>query len=146
MPFWLLGRAARTAGQVTQERLVEQGLRRYAYGILATLDEFGPAAQAEIGRRLGVDPSDMVAALNDLEADSLLTRERDARDKRRNIIALTDAGMIKLREFDAAIAAAQGDYLAGLTGTERETFVRLLQRVAFPQPAEPDDSGPVSRP
>jgi hypothetical protein len=40
------------------------GLRRH-YAVLAGLDEFGPISQAALSRRLGVDRSDLVAALND---------------------------------------------------------------------------------
>ena len=43
-------------------------MRRGHHGIWSTLDEFGPAAQADIGRHLGLDSSDMVAILNDLES------------------------------------------------------------------------------
>jgi MarR family transcriptional regulator, lower aerobic nicotinate degradation pathway regulator len=127
--FWLLGRAARQAEQVTQERLFAAGLRRGFYGVLATLEEFGPAAQAEMGRRLGIDPSDMVAILNDLERAGYVSRERDPDDRRRNSVTMTAAGREALDRFDEAIAAAQDALLASFSPADREQFVALLERV-----------------
>jgi MarR family transcriptional regulator, lower aerobic nicotinate degradation pathway regulator len=127
--FWLLGRAARQAEQATQERLFAAGLRRGFYGVLATLEEFGPAAQAEMGRRLGIDPSDMVAILNDLERAGYVSRERDPDDRRRNSVTMTAAGREALDRFDEAIAAAQDALLASFSPADREQFVALLERV-----------------
>ncbi|WP_037080162.1 MarR family winged helix-turn-helix transcriptional regulator [Pseudonocardia spinosispora] len=130
--FWLLRRAARTADRATQECLVEAGLRPYYFGVLATLEEFGPAAQVEIGRRLGVDPSDMVAALNGLEGEGLVLRERDPNDGRRNRVVLTEAGMAALLRFDGAIVDAQREFLAGLSDAEEKILLDLLLRIASP--------------
>lgn len=127
--FWLLGRASRAAQQLTQERLAEAGVRRGFYGVLATLAEFGPAAQAEIGRRLGVDPSDMVAILNELEGAGYVSRGRDPGDRRRNSVTLTAAGADALGRFDEAIAAAQEMVLASFSTEQREQLIGLLEQL-----------------
>ena len=130
--FWLLGRAARQAERVTQERLFEAGMRRGFYGVLATLEEFGPGAQAEIGRRLGIDPSDMVAILNDLERAGYVSRERDPDDRRRNSVTMTGAGARALIRFDGAIADAQDAMLASLSPAERDQLIGLLEQLVAP--------------
>lgn len=127
--FWLLGRAARAAQQLTSERLAQAGMRRGFYGVLATLAEFGPAAQADIGRRLGIDPSDMVAILNDLEQAGYVSRDRDPGDRRRNSVTLTQAGLDALGRFDEAIAAAQETVLAPFSPAEREQLIGLLEQL-----------------
>jgi DNA-binding MarR family transcriptional regulator len=127
--FWLLGRASRTAQQLTQDHLAEVGMRRGFYGVLATLDEFGAAAQADIGRRLGIDPSDMVAILNDLEGQGYVSRDRDPSDRRRNSVGITRAGGAALGRFDRAIAEAQDDVLATLSATDRATLIDLLKEL-----------------
>jgi DNA-binding MarR family transcriptional regulator len=127
--FWLLGRASRLAQQLTQERLAEAGMGRGFYGVLATLDEFGPAAQAEIGRRLGVDPSDMVAILNDLEGAGYICRERDPSDRRRNTITMTRSGRAALNRFDRTIAEAQDVVLGSLSQADRDKLLGLLERL-----------------
>jgi DNA-binding MarR family transcriptional regulator len=128
--FWLLGRAARNAQQLTQARLFEVGLRRGFYGVLATLEEFGPGAQAEIGRRLGLDPSDMVDILNDLERQGYVRREPDPADRRRNKVILTESGVQALRRFDEAIADAEGMLLADFSEADRRALVAALTRLA----------------
>lgn len=125
--FWLLGRASRLAQQLTSERLAQTGMRHGFYGVLATLDEFGPAAQAEIGRRLRVDPSDMVAILNDLEREGYIERDRDPNDKRRNTITLTRNGQSALTNYDQAIAQAQDSVMAGLSTADRDKLISLLK-------------------
>jgi MarR family transcriptional regulator, lower aerobic nicotinate degradation pathway regulator len=137
--FWLLGRAARQAERVTQERLFEAGMRRGFYGVLATLEEFGPGAQAEIGRRLGIDPSDMVAILNDLERTGYVSRERDPDDRRRNSVTMTAAGARALVRFDGAIADAQDAMLGSLSLAERAQLIGLLEQLAAP-------AGPTAAP
>ena len=112
-------------------------MRRGFYGVLATLEEFGPGAQAEIGRRLGIDPSDMVAILNDLEHAGYVSRARDPEDRRRNSVSITDAGARALVWFDTAIAAAQDEMLSGLAPAERDQFIALLERVAGPAGRRP---------
>ncbi|MEV6216850.1 MarR family transcriptional regulator [Nocardia sp. NPDC051833] len=51
------------------------GARGYHYRLLATLAEFGPASQAELGRRSGIHVSDMVATINDLADNDLVERD-----------------------------------------------------------------------
>lgn len=109
-------------------------MRRGFYGVLATLEEFGPGAQAEIGRRLGIDPSDMVAILNDLERAGYVSRERDPDDRRRNSVTMTAAGAETLVRFDAAIADAQDEMLGSLSAAERDQLLTLLKRLAAPAP------------
>ncbi len=120
---------------MTQQSLFEAGMRRGFYGVLATLEEFGPGAQAEIGRRLGIDPSDMVAILNDLERAGYVSRERDPDDRRRNSVSMTAAGAEALVRFDAAIADVQDEMLSSLSAADRDQLLTLLKRLAAPAPA-----------
>jgi MarR family transcriptional regulator, lower aerobic nicotinate degradation pathway regulator len=131
---WLLNRAARVAKQLTWASLVDAGMRRGFYGVLATLDEFGPAAQAEIGRRVGLDPSDMVDLLNDLEGRGYVRREQDPADRRRNIVTLTKTGSRALDRFDDAISAAEDQLLASFSSSDRATLLRLLRVLADAKP------------
>lgn len=131
MTFWRLRQANRLVEQAVHARLEAAGLRRpYVYGILATLDDIGPASQAEIGRRLGVDPSDMVAALNELDGEGRTRRERDPDDRRRNLVELTDAGREVLAQVTAELRVAEDEALGALDAGERATLRDLLGRCA----------------
>ncbi|HET6509750.1 MAG TPA: MarR family transcriptional regulator [Baekduia sp.] len=129
LPSWLVSRAALQASRLTGERLGQAGVRRKHFSVLATLDEAGPLSQAAIGRRLGLDRSDLHAIVGDLEGDRLVARTRDPEDRRRNVVALTPKGRATLARLDARVQAAQDDLLAPLSAAERKQLVALLTRV-----------------
>jgi DNA-binding MarR family transcriptional regulator len=127
---WLVGRVAQRGHTLARERLEAGGIRKWHYAVLAALQEFGEQSQADIGRRLGLDRSDMVAVLNDLQADDYVTREPDPADRRRNVVTISDAGVAALARFDRLVAEADGLLLADLSEAERGQLVALLERIA----------------
>jgi DNA-binding MarR family transcriptional regulator len=127
---WLLGRASQRAHALARERLAAAGIGKWHYGVLATLTEHGRQSQADIGRRLHLDRSDVVAVLNDLQADGYVTRETDPADRRRNIVTISDAGRTALAGFDRLIAEADDLLLAEVPAAERVHLVALLERIA----------------
>jgi MarR family transcriptional regulator, lower aerobic nicotinate degradation pathway regulator len=129
LPSWLLNQAALHAQRVVSERLAAEGIRRHHFSVLVALDDDGPSSQAALGRRLWIDRSDMVAVINDLEQDGLVARDRDERDRRRNVIRLTPAGRRALKRLDARVEEAQAALLKPLTAAERRTLEQLLTRV-----------------
>ena len=129
---WLLGRAALRGHQLTYQLLDGAGLRKSHYAVLATLAEFGPAAQADICRRLGVDRSDMVAVLNDLERAGYVSRLLDPSDRRRNRVSLTPDGQSALGRCDRLVSQADAALLEPLSPAEREQLASLLERIAGP--------------
>lgn len=66
LPTRLVNQVALVANRASERALEPTGSRRHHYALLATLAEFGPASQAELGRRTRIDRSDIVAAVNDL--------------------------------------------------------------------------------
>lgn len=129
LPSRLTNHAALIANRIVDDALARVGTRRYHYAVLAALDEYGPASQAAIGRRTGVDRSDVVAILNDLAERRLLQREPDPADRRRNIVTITPAGRTELAHLDRLVAAAQDEYLSPLPPADRRTFIDLLTRL-----------------
>jgi DNA-binding MarR family transcriptional regulator len=98
--------------------------------VLASLADEGAASQAELSRRTGIDPSDVVAVVNDLVSRRLVTRERDPRDARRNVVTLTRAGRAELARLGAVIAEIQERFLAPLNDSERRQLQRILTKLA----------------
>src|SRR3712207_8825212 len=82
-PSWLLTQTATHASRLVSEGFVASGARGYHYRMLAALEEFGPASQASLGRRTGVDRSDVVAAINELEEGGFVERDQDPADRDR---------------------------------------------------------------
>jgi DNA-binding MarR family transcriptional regulator len=129
LPSWLLSEAARRGHQLVSDGFAEEGLRKPHFTVLVTLDEIGPASQAELGRRLWIDRKNMVAVINDLEAAGLVERTVDEQDRRRNAVLLTTAGTATLGRLNARADAAQDALLAGLSAKDRRDLERLLRRV-----------------
>lgn len=126
---WQLAQAALSAQRLTARRFAVLGMRRQHFSVLQTLAEGGPASQAALGRRLSIDRSDMVAAINELEQAGLVRRSRDVHDRRRNLVGLTPAGVFALRQLNAHVSEAEEELLAPLSSAERRQLDRLLTRI-----------------
>ena len=129
LPTWLLGQAALAGDRRVGEALAAEGVRKYHFRVLVALSEHGPLSQADLGRRLHIDRSDMVAVVGDLEQAGYVGRRRDRDDRRRNVVAVTGDGEAALERMDAAVQRAQADLLAPLSAAERHELARLLERL-----------------
>jgi DNA-binding MarR family transcriptional regulator len=103
--------------------------RGYHHRLLAALEEFGPASQAVLGRRTGIDRSDVVAALNELAARGFIQRSPDPDDRRRNVITITPAGTEKLETLHQVLAGIQDKLLAPLPAADHTKLIELLTRL-----------------
>lgn len=129
LPSWLLGQAARRAQDLVAASLAPEGIGRQHFAVLASLAESGPASQAELGRRLWLDRSDMHAIVSALEASGLIKRDGDPADQRRKVVSITPAGRRTLKQLDRRIQSAQEQILAPLQPRERDLLVALLARI-----------------
>ena len=133
-PSWLLSRAALIAQRLVAESLAEAGARRYHVNVLTTLAEFGSLSQADLGRRCGIDRSDMVELINELSAQGHVARTPDEVDRRRNVVSITEAGEQRLAELRTLVEAAQDALLTGFSAADRAELVNLLTRVVESHP------------
>ena len=129
LPSWLVAQVARRSQLLVEDALAEEGARRQHYVVLASLAEQGHSSQADLGRRLWIDRSDLHALLNDLEQRGWVARVRDEQDRRRNVVTLTRSGRAALARLDKRVHAAQDALLASLAAADRRELLRLLQRV-----------------
>jgi DNA-binding MarR family transcriptional regulator len=98
----LLGYNLRRANQSSWRTYVsfigEHKIRPGLFSLLCLVRFNAGIAQIEIGTHLGVDKASIVALLDRRERAGLIERRRSVRDRRRQGISLTDAGM---KEFDS---------------------------------------------
>jgi MarR family transcriptional regulator, lower aerobic nicotinate degradation pathway regulator len=125
LPSWLVNQVALEANRL----LAEAGVSKQRVAVLSALSELGPSSQAELGRTVWMDRSDMHAVLRELEEEGLVDRAQDARDRRRNVVSLTPAGERALADLRKRVAAVQDTLLAPLSAAERRELLRLLHRV-----------------
>lgn len=128
-PSFVLARLGILARQQCAEHLAGAGLSQHQHAILCCLDEFGPACQRDVAARLGLDSGDIVAFFDGLQKRGLVLRERDQRDRRRQVVSLTAAGRQVLRETEEKLDAAEPGVLAVLSEAERAEFCRLAVRM-----------------
>ena len=129
LPSWLLTQSAAQAHRIVTESFAAGGARAYHFRLLATLVEFGPASQADLGRRSSIDRSDVVAALNELEADGYVERSADPADGRRNVITITTAGKRHYRRLTTLVGKAQEEIFAPLSATDRTRLTTILGKL-----------------
>lgn len=127
---WLLGQTSNQGHRLIGERMHAAGVpSRSYYPLLAALAETGPTSQADLGRRIGLDRSDVTAAVTDLEGRGYLKRAPDPADRRRNVVCITEHGEKFLGELDKELDAAQEALLAPLSPDERNALTRMLSRL-----------------
>ena len=105
------------------------GLKARHFGTLLELRR-GPLGQRSLRDALGVDATQLVGFLNELEAEKLVHRRRVPGDRRRHIVEISDLGRERLEAADVALAAVDERLMAGLSPDDRAAFVRLLRFVS----------------
>jgi DNA-binding MarR family transcriptional regulator len=83
-------------------------------------------SQQELSQRLGLDPTLLVAVIDELEARGLASRVRDPDDRRRQIVRLTAAGRKVQRRATTALAKAEARFLAPVAEADRPALRRAL--------------------
>jgi DNA-binding MarR family transcriptional regulator len=130
----LFARITRRIIDAERPLLAAHGLSMWAYIALSRLAKSPAQTQLALAKSIGHDKTRLIALLDDLEADGLLTREPDPVDRRARIIAITPAGRNRLSAAGADIRAMEADLLRGLTSVERRSLRSLLPRLAASEP------------
>jgi DNA-binding MarR family transcriptional regulator len=99
------------------------------FGLLNVLQASEPMSQHELGKSLGIDPSTMVALIDELESRGFVERRRRPEDRRAHSVHLTDEGRAVLARGRRVAARMQEKLLARLDPAEREELTRLLGKV-----------------
>jgi DNA-binding MarR family transcriptional regulator len=126
---YLLSRTGKAARNRLAERVAERGLRLWHHAVLAALADFGPHVQRDLAARLAIDPSDMAKIVDELAGAGAVERARDAADRRRVGVTLTEAGSALLAELDAQARQVQDEILSPLGADERAQLNALLVKV-----------------
>ena len=117
-------------GQQAMHRLraahIDHNLSPRQFHLLGLLHDHGALTQRDLGRRMDVDPSILVALLNPLDADGYLSRNRDPTDRRRHVVTLTQRGENRLDRAAQAQRNAENEILARLTAEQRRQLRKLL--------------------
>jgi DNA-binding MarR family transcriptional regulator len=127
---YLLARVGRTQSARFAERMRSLGLRPKHFALLNAIALAHGASQQELGGQMGLDPSGLVGAIDELEGMGLVERRRDPADRRRYAVGLTADGGATLRRARRLVTDNARELLGPLDDAEVETLVELLGRVA----------------
>lgn len=128
---FLTHKAGNLVLQAVEKPLAELGLNARTYFLLAGIDAYReqPLSQQELSRLLGIDPTTMVALVDELEKAGYVRRARNAQDRRRYDLHLTEAGVSALEDADKVMTDVEREFYAPMTDAELATYHRLSRRL-----------------
>jgi MarR family transcriptional regulator, transcriptional regulator for hemolysin len=112
------------------EALGEAGGTLPVWLILLNLKIRKPANQRELAEAVGVREATLTHHLNAMDASGLVTRTRDATNRRFQVVALTEAGEAAFVRLRDAATAFDARLRAGLTDAELAMLSTLLGHLA----------------
>lgn len=127
----LLARASGVVVRAANAALESYGLRVRHLSILRLVAE-RPRSQREISNVLGLDPSNVVSLIDDLEDLGLAQRTPDPQDRRARVVRATPVGLATLPD---AVADSEGGLeaaLGHLGEDDRLELGRLLRSALSP--------------
>ncbi len=125
-----LASAARVVSRAFDEALAEAGGSLPVWLVLLNLKIRRPANQRELAEAVGVREATLTHHLNAMDGTGLITRRRDAANRRIHVVELTEAGEEAFRRLRGAAVAFDRRLRAGVTETELAGFRGVLDRLA----------------
>jgi MarR family transcriptional regulator, transcriptional regulator for hemolysin len=125
-----LTQAARAVERAFDEALGAAGGTLPVWLILLNLKIHRPANQRELAEAVGVREATLTHHLNAMDARGLVTRTREASNRRVQVVALTEAGEAAFLRLREAAMAFDATLRAGLADADLETLSTLLGHLA----------------
>ena len=129
---FLLVRANALTLAAANAALAEHGLKARSYSVLALAADDARPTQRELAEFLRLDPSQVVALIDDLERRRLVERRTDPADRRANVLVATDEGRALFGRASESARAVELGLLAAVTPEEHERLAQFLRLLAFP--------------
>jgi DNA-binding MarR family transcriptional regulator len=126
---FLISRLGGRQSNAFAELLRPLGLRPKQFAVMNLVQLGDGPSQQEIGAAMELDPSGLIATLDELERAGWLERRRRTADRRRYELYLTDAGSEKLAEGRHAAGVRAEQLTSRLTAGERSTLLGLLEKL-----------------
>lgn len=126
---YALRRAQMKMFQHLVDSLAEYDLRPAQFTALVILEQEPGLMQADLARRLAIEPPQLVLLLNKLEGQGLAERVRGTQDRRAYALYLTDRGRALVGELKTRAAASDRAASAPLDDAERAELLRLLRKL-----------------
>ena len=126
----LLVKLGQVAYRLEEVALAPLDLRVRHFSLLQVLADCGPIGQINLGRYLRIDPATMAGALEHLESLGAVQRDRDPQDRRRYLVALTEAGHGLLASANNALEQVDATLRTDLSASTTSDLHTLLTEVS----------------
>jgi DNA-binding MarR family transcriptional regulator len=129
---YLIAHAHRVSRELAEQELQPLDLHPRHFGLLAVVGRDEPCSQSHLAAVLGVSDPAILPGLDALEARGLLTRERNAADRRFADVRLTDDGRRVLDQAQKQADSMQAQLVEVLGQKANDDLCELLSRVIGP--------------
>jgi DNA-binding MarR family transcriptional regulator len=126
---YLVAQAHRVLREHAADLLEPLGLHPRHFGLLVTLAREQPCSQSHLAAALGISSPGALATLADLETAGLVSRARNAEDRRAHDLRLTEKGHQVLRAAQGVAAEVQDEIRDRLGPEGDEELRELLTRL-----------------
>lgn len=128
---FLMARANARSLAAAHAALSPHGLRVRSYSVLALAVSEARLSQRDIADYLWLDPSQVVALVDDLQQRGLVAREPDENDRRAKVVVATPEGRRLHAAASRAVDEAERETLGVLDAEDQDRLRDLLLRLAF---------------
>lgn len=125
-----LTRAARVVSRAFDDALSQAGGSLPVWLVLLNLKTRRVANQRELAEAVGVREATLTHHLNAMEREGLLTRRRDANNRRIHVVELTEAGEDLFTRLRDAAVAFDRRLRRGVSAAELDALGGALERLA----------------
>lgn len=126
----LLRRAHQRHSAIFQATIGDEQLTQLQFAALMKLADLGEASQNYLGRQTAMDAATMQGVIKRLIARGLIERRPDPDDRRRLLLTLTKEGVAVADDVRSRGIEITRQTLSPLTAAERDSFLKLLRRLA----------------
>ena len=128
--LWLvLMKAYRTLERHARCSIEPLGLGSSDFAILELLLHRGQQPMNAIGRRVDLTSGAITSAVDRLEAQGLVVRTSDPKDRRTRFVSLTPKGAALIRKVFGVHKRAMEGATSSLSAAERETLIDLVKKL-----------------
>ncbi len=115
--------------QVFAERMAVYGLKQADFSVLSLLAHNPGATSRQLCSTLDILPPNLVNLIAAMDSRGLIERRPHPHDGRAIGLHLTPAGEALIRDAERTVTQLEAEASARLTARERETLIRLLQKI-----------------
>lgn len=105
------------------------GITESQFAVLEALHHLGPLSQGQLCGKILRSGSNVTTVVDNLERDGLVRRERDATDRRVQIVSITAEGEALISEVMPTHVDRIATGLAALTDDEQRELARLCKKL-----------------